>query len=813
MKKLFTKAVAAFLAAAIVLPAGTAAAFAETTDKSAEPNYYLGSFYYRPGEGEIYGLSDSVDYYAYSDDYFTKSSKEYDSHLATLSMSLAEASVSSTREPFTPEGYAKKNRDVIAFLEDIGFSDIAINHDYTIKPTKDTIGVACAHKKIVQDGKEYTMLTIVPRSAGYEMEWGDNFVLGAKGDAKGFDRSSDKCLEFAKNYVEENNISGDIKVWAAGYSRGAAITNLNAKKLIDNPKEYLGESIELAPENLYAYTFGTPYAADTAQDPHNEKYAGIFNIYQTSELASMMAPARMGFDRYGTSTMIKDMDKYDDMLANLKICNPGIYEEFITTTSSEHFMPKKLGFTDGSIGMVDDPNSYIPSDASTYLSGLGAYLTKITGGRASYAEKYEEAFSDFIGYVRSLDGDETSAFGSGLMGSDSAIDAVVAMYAYFMKQKYKTEINATNEALTAKAQELAVVTKSALAETESKDGSEEVGIDAGQIAGLAIKLGKYMLMDADDIRPIAANYLCDAVYDGMTAANASQYLVDKIANPKAAYSLTFTLSHLVFGNIWQSSEVRPLLINNEQMKNAATLVSNITKLMYDHTNEVYMSWLRLDDSIFADYKALTPDQTNGYRRVYFDAENPEALDGTILNSKGQTVGVIEDGALVESTDKWVGFTTTDDGGFLRIPMDMDYSVVFKNFSGTIGAAVKEYDVYSATANDVFSGAAEDVENVTVTLSLPQPDRDYEIPTEVQYTLSVHEDKGGDILYGDANGDGNVDILDAAAIQQAANERITLTEDQALAADVNGDGVVDILDSALIQKYAAGKIDKFPIEKE
>lgn len=305
----------------------------------------------------------------------------------------------------------------------------------------------------------------------------------------------------------------------------------------------------------------------------------------------------MGFDRYGTSTMIKDMDKYDDMLANLSTCNPGIYEEFITTTSSEHFMPKKLGFTDGSIGMVDDPDSYIPSDASTYLSGLGAYLTKITGGRASYAEKYEEAFSDFIGYVRSLDGDETSAFGSGLMGSDSAIDAVVAMYAYFMKQKFKTEINATNEALTAKAQELAVVTKSALAETESKDGSEEVGIDAGQIAGLAIKLGKYLLMDADDIRPIAANYLCDAVYDGMTAANASQYLVDKIANPKAAYSLTFTLSHLVFGNIWQSSEVRPLLINNEQMKNAATLVSNITKLMYDHTNEVYMSWLRLDDSI------------------------------------------------------------------------------------------------------------------------------------------------------------------------------------------------------------------------
>ena len=36
MKKLFTKAVAAFLAAAIVLPVGTVAAFAETTDKSGD---------------------------------------------------------------------------------------------------------------------------------------------------------------------------------------------------------------------------------------------------------------------------------------------------------------------------------------------------------------------------------------------------------------------------------------------------------------------------------------------------------------------------------------------------------------------------------------------------------------------------------------------------------------------------------------------------------------------------------------------------------------------------------------------------------
>ena len=109
MKKVFKKALALTLCASLLTSAGAVAAFAATTPSdSSDSSYYKGVFYYRPGEGEIIALSDSVDYYAYSDDYFKKSGKIFDQHLATVSMSLAEASVSSTREPFTPEGYARK---------------------------------------------------------------------------------------------------------------------------------------------------------------------------------------------------------------------------------------------------------------------------------------------------------------------------------------------------------------------------------------------------------------------------------------------------------------------------------------------------------------------------------------------------------------------------------------------------------------------------------------------------------------------------------------------------------------------------------
>jgi len=68
-------------------------------------------------------------------------------------------------------------------------------------------------------------------------------------------------------------------------------------------------------------------------------------------------------------------------------------------------------------------------------------------------------------------------------------------------------------------------------------------------------------------------------------------------------------------------------------------------------------------------------------------------------------------------------------------------------------------------------------------------------------------KGGYIL-GDADGDGDVTISDATAVQKHASEINILTGDRFLAADVNRDGVVDISDATLIQKYVADIIDEF-----
>ena len=67
---------------------------------------------------------------------------------------------------------------------------------------------------------------------------------------------------------------------------------------------------------------------------------------------------------------------------------------------------------------------------------------------------------------------------------------------------------------------------------------------------------------------------------------------------------------------------------------------------------------------------------------------------------------------------------------------------------------------------------------------------------------------GKVPIGDVNGDGSVDVLDAAAVQMNSTGRAGLTNSQLSIADVNNDKIIDVLDAAEIQKYAAGIIKEF-----
>ncbi len=68
-----------------------------------------------------------------------------------------------------------------------------------------------------------------------------------------------------------------------------------------------------------------------------------------------------------------------------------------------------------------------------------------------------------------------------------------------------------------------------------------------------------------------------------------------------------------------------------------------------------------------------------------------------------------------------------------------------------------------------------------------------------------------ITFGDADGNGNIDIADAYFARLAAAKLVKPTEEQIAFCDVDGDGKITAIDANIIRKYAAGIIDKFPVQ--
>ena len=89
------------------------------------------------------------------------------------------------------------------------------------KPTLDTVGTAIANKK---DGNN-NIVAIAIRGEKYDSEWGNNFIVGESGDAKGFSDSSVKVINRIKKYISDNDLD-NVKLWIVGYSRAGAIADL-----------------------------------------------------------------------------------------------------------------------------------------------------------------------------------------------------------------------------------------------------------------------------------------------------------------------------------------------------------------------------------------------------------------------------------------------------------------------------------------------------------------------------------------------------------------------------------------------------------
>lgn len=375
-----------------------------------------GTFKYQSGDSTDYSST-----YYYDDDYFNNSSYTYNPSLGTMSLCLAMSAFASNEAD-----YPNKSKNMQELLSDIGFDNFDKNHDFTIKPTMDSIGVAAASKQIQDsDGNQYTLIVTAIRGSGYGAEWSSNFTLGSTGEHEGFSDAKNQVISFLNSYTSKYNITGKVKLWITGYSRAAATSNLVAGAL-DNGSS-IGSQVSLDSKDLFAYCFETPAGSLKNITSNKSLYQNIFNIINPSDPVPKVAPSVYGFSRYGTDKILpaaENDSKYNtDVSKMLKI-----YKSLGSTSSYQvdDFKPKKFNLLPP--GISDDNNNHITQ--GTFLDDFINKLAKEKiKSRSDYVNTYQNDFRQAAGISLGTDNSQWDNFKTILNGklSSNAVE-IFLMY-------------------------------------------------------------------------------------------------------------------------------------------------------------------------------------------------------------------------------------------------------------------------------------------------------------------------------------------------------------------------------------------------
>ena len=244
----------------------------------------------------------------FDEEYFNNPASEYNPSLASATACLALAGFSST----AGEDFYNSDINVKYFFEQLGFTNYLANEYGISKPTDSSFGVYIASKKI----DDYTLIGIAVRGAGYLSEWSSNFNIGNNTDfAEGFYTASEIYLNFLKEYIENKNITGKIKIWTGGYSRGGAAVNLAAGRIDDGlveGKNILSNKVTYTKDDIYAYSYEAP-AGKLINSDKNEifekgiNYSNIYTIINLNDPVPFVAPRNYNFIRYGTDLLLPDI--------------------------------------------------------------------------------------------------------------------------------------------------------------------------------------------------------------------------------------------------------------------------------------------------------------------------------------------------------------------------------------------------------------------------------------------------------------------------------------------------------------------------
>ncbi|MBR6834893.1 MAG: hypothetical protein IKM72_02670, partial [Oscillospiraceae bacterium] len=234
------------------------------------------------------------------------------------------------------------------------------------------------------------------------------------------------------------------------------------------------------------------------------------------------------------------------------------------------------------------------------------------------------------------------------------------------------------------------------------------------------------------------------------------------------------------------------------------------------------SWLDIDTDVF-DIVSMeagdTDDEDNGDSHAYsnvtinkFHKDNAAENITTILCLYSDTNNATEDMVLA-TVELKIKAGTKD--GYYTLPFDA------KGDGGAMANRVvtKDGDRVPVILNPTYLGALVEVGDVTPTAeptetpTVKPTETPTVKPTETPTADPTAKNTSGEIIYGDVNSDGKVDVTDLSLLSLYLLDKTGIKGDGLKAADVNGDGSVALTDLATLRQFISKKITKLGPDKK
>ena len=384
----------------------------------------------------------SLDYYSlYSNKPFLQPATQYSRTLAR--MSICMATCANRPIPYDSDVVLKPDQYLVQYLNDCGFTNLR-EDDYDKTPSLYTVATAMGQKTLTdENGEPFTLIAVGVCGGNYKLEWLSNVTLGTGVRHKGFDSAARMVTDRIFGYIGSNHITGRIKIWIAGFSRAAAVSNVTAANLVD--------SQEFNKDDIFAYTFATPR---TTKDYGPDGYENIFNITGPMDMIPQVAPAAWGFGRYGVDLCLPGQELDSNFAKKYALVQKGFEEDF---ESLSNYNPKINLCLRLAIGMFEElvpgQESYDNSAQETILSLLAdkspqnilrvlRKLTVATKDDSQEQRMIQDQMVEFLGSFATsiiMDNQYEERVNMGTLGSRVFHEHIEDLYLMWMNVPLSTE--------------------------------------------------------------------------------------------------------------------------------------------------------------------------------------------------------------------------------------------------------------------------------------------------------------------------------------------------------------------------------------